>query len=85
MYIIKTHYEATEQNHNFAGAIKDFYIGKGGFIIGSENKFPSEYQIEHCGYSTLAAAKKGLKSAQECAEWETRNGWWIVTAELVKC
>lgn len=85
MYIIKTHYEATEKNTNFAGDIHDWYSGKGGFIIGSKNVFPSEHQIECCGYSTLAAAKRGLKAAQETAEWETKNGWWRVAAELVEC
>ena len=85
MYIIKQHYEATEKNTNFAGIIRDYYSGKGGFIIGIENEFPNKHQIECCGYSTLAAAKRGLKAAHECAEWETKNGWWVVTAELVEC
>ena len=84
MYIIKYHYEATEKNTNFAGDIHDAYTGKGGNVL-SIRRFPNECQIEFFGYPTLAGAKRGLRCAQENAEWETKNGWWNVTAELVKC
>lgn len=40
MFIINKHYEATESNPNFKGAVKDFYSGKGGHSIGRENEFP---------------------------------------------
>lgn len=85
MYIIKTHYEATEKNRNFAGDIQDWYTGKGGWVMGDKNVFPSDWQIEHGGYPTLAGAKRGLKAAQNSAEWEMQQGFWKVSVELVEC
>lgn len=84
-YIIKNHYEATEANTNFAGDIHDWYTGVGGTIIGNKNKFPSEWEIENYGYKTFAAAKRGLKAAQETAEFETKYGFWNVTVEMYAC
>lgn len=85
MYIIKTHYEPTEKNTNRAGDIHDWYSGKGGSHIGGAGKFPSDWEIEHYGFTSLAGAKKALREAQNAATWETRNGWWNVTAELIEC
>jgi hypothetical protein len=84
MYIIKTHYEATENNPNFAGETQDWYSGKGGKILADRDKFPYSYFIREDGYKTLAAARRGLKAAQELAESETAHGYWIVTAEIVE-
>lgn len=83
MYIIKKHYEATENNPNFAGVIKDYYEGKAGHLIGS-NGFPTDWEINEYGYKTLSAAKRGLKKVVELANWETEKGYWTVTAELVE-
>jgi hypothetical protein len=83
MYIIKKHYEATENNPNFAGVIKDYYEGKAGHLIGS-NGFTTDWEINEYGYKTLSAAKRGLKKAVELANWETEKGYWTVTAELVE-
>lgn len=83
MYIIKQHYEATEANKNFAGKITDYYTGKGGTIF-SENKLPYKTAVDWYGYKTLAAAKRGLKAAQESAEWETACGYWIVSVSLIE-
>lgn len=82
-YIIKKHYEATENNPNFKGEIKDYYEGKAGHIIGSDH-FPAAWEIEEYGYSTKAAAIKGLKVAKELADWETNRGFWNVTVSLVE-
>lgn len=84
-YIIKKHYEATETNKNFAGEVKDFYQGKGGHAIGSQNRFPVKFEIDFYAYTTLAAAKRGLKSATDMAKWETGLGHWNVTVSLVEC
>lgn len=83
MYIIKKHYEATEKNTNFASDVRDYYLGKGQHLIG-RNTFPTAWEINTFGYRTKAAAMKGLKSATELANSETRDGWWVVTAELVE-
>lgn len=84
-YIIKKHYEATEKNTNFAGEVKDFYQGKGCHTIGTESRFPVKFEIDNYGYTTLAAAKRGLKAAIEFATWETGLGYWNVTATLIEC
>lgn len=85
MYIIKAHYEATESNKNRAGEIHDWYTGKGGFVIGGEDRMPDAREIRQYGYSTLAAASRALKAARENAAWETGLGHWIVSAELIEC
>lgn len=84
MFIIKKHYEATENNTNFAGEVKDYYYGKSGELQ-SIGEFPGEWQIENYGYKTLAAAKRGLAAAQALADWETSRGFWKVSASLVEC
>lgn len=84
MYIIKRHYEATENNPNFAGEIKDYYTGKAGEIL-STDTLPAQWKIEEYGYKTEAGAKRGLAKAQEMAEWETEHGYWNVSVSLVRC
>lgn len=83
MYIIKTHYEATANNPNFAGETRDYYYGKARHLIGSDN-FPTNFSIKNYGYATLSAAKRGLKKAIELANWETEKGYWSVTVDLVE-
>ena len=83
MFIIKKHYEATENNPNFAGEVKDYYEGKSGHTLG-HNDFPRDWEINSYGYKTYAAAMRGLKAAIESADWETKQGYWNVTAELVE-
>lgn len=82
-YVIKKHYEATDANTNFKGEVHDYYEGKAEALL-SEDKFPAAWLIEAHSYTTLSGAKRGLKKAQELAEWETNKGWWKVTAELVE-
>lgn len=84
MYIIKKHYEATENNPNFAGAVTDYYYGKGSHLLGV-NIFPKSWEIESHGFSTLAAAKRALKSVQELCDWESSRDYWKVTACIVEC
>lgn len=84
MFIVHKHYEATENNPNFAGETRDYYEGKGGELL-SSCEFPSKWQIEEYGYKALAGAKRGLAKAQELADWETSSGYWNVTASLVEC
>lgn len=84
MYIIKTHYEATEKNPNFAGEVHDWYSGKGGEILAGRDQYPTAYSIREHGYKTLAAARRGLKAAQDAAKWETGYGYWVVTPEIVE-
>lgn len=84
MFIIKKHYEATENNPNFAGEVKDYYEGRAGELL-SSGEFPSKWQIEEYGYKTLAGAKRGLAKAQELTEWETSRGFWKVSVSIVSC
>lgn len=84
MFIIKKHYEATKTNKNFAGEIHDYYCGKAGHTL-SQDEIPCKYFINEYGYSTKAAAMRGLKAAKEFADWETKRGHWNVSAELVEC
>lgn len=84
MYIIKTHYEATEANKNFAGEIHDWYSGKGGERLGAKDTFPCAWEIAKYGYKALAPARRGLQAAQSMAEWETGHGYWVVTAEILE-
>lgn len=84
MFIIKKHYEATENNPNYAGEIKDYYEGAGGETL-SSNFLPSKWQIETYGYKTMVGAQRGLAKARELAEWETSHGFWNVTVSLVEC
>ena len=84
MYIIKQHYEATKANHNFAGEIHDWYSGREGKSLSARDEFPTTYFIQTYGYKTFAAARRGLKAAQELADWETAKGYWIVTVEILK-
>jgi hypothetical protein len=83
MYIIKTHYEATESNPNFVGE-HDWYEGKGGVIIGERNELPKTWEINEYGYKTHAGALRGLKAAKERAEHETGYGYWVATADIVE-
>jgi hypothetical protein len=87
MYIIKKHYEATETNENFKGETQTWYCGKQGSdcrVDGNEGTNYLETFVKYYGYATKAGATKALKSAKELAEWETRKGYWKVTAELVE-
>lgn len=84
MYVIKIHYTATEANPTFVGE-HDWYEGKGSVVIGDRNEFPSDWEVNAYGYKTHAGAMRGLKAAQERAEWETKYGFWIATASLVTC
>lgn len=84
MFIIKWHYEATENNPNFPGEIKDYYMGKAGEIL-SCNKLPAKGEIEEYGYKTMGQAKRGLAKAQEAAKWENERGFWKVSVSLVNC
>lgn len=83
MFIIKKHYEATETNKNFAGEVRDYYEGKGGHTLGHDD-FPCQWEINNYGYTTKSGAARGLKAAIELAEWETKQGHWTVTAELIE-
>lgn len=83
MFIIKTHYEATETNENFKGKITNYYSGKRGRLL-SENELPAKWLINEYGYSTLHGAKRGLKTASDLAEWETNEGHWNVSVELIE-
>lgn len=83
MYIIKKHYEATENNPRFAGNTIDYFYGKGSHLLGI-NVFPESWEIEPYAFSTLAAAKKALKYTKELCNWESSQGYWVVSAELVK-
>lgn len=67
-YIIKKHYEATEDNNEFKGQVHDYYEGKAETLIGGEDKFPASWEIDTYAYTTLQGAKRGLKKAQELAE-----------------
>lgn len=82
-YIIKKHYEATETNLNFKDEVKDYYQGKHQETIG-KNYFPTNYFIIEYGYSTKAAATRGLKATQELCDWETARGHWNVSCELIE-
>ena len=84
MFIIKKHYEATENNPNYAGEIKDYYEGRAGEVL-SSGEFPNKWLIEEYGYKTLSGARRGLASAKELAEWETSHGFWNVSVSLVSC
>lgn len=83
MYIIKKHYEATENNPRFAGNIIDYFYGKGSHLLGI-NALPESWKTESYAFSTLAAAKRALKSAEELCAWESSQGYWTATAELVE-
>ena len=82
-YLVKTHYEATEQNDRQYGRKCDFYIGKNGIVIGT-NEEPYTHTIVEYGYTTKATASKGLKARQKDAEEEAALGFWNVTAELIE-
>ena len=86
MYIIKIHYEATATNHDRAGETHDWYEGEGAIIIGEKDTRPAGWEITRYGYSTLAAAKRALKTAEKCAQWETElSPHWNVTVSLIEC
>ena len=53
--------------------------------MGGRDIFPSAWEINRSGYSTLASAKRALKAALNGAERETEQGWWKVTVELIEC
>lgn len=82
MYIIKKHYVATENNIIFNGVVMDYYEGKGMTIL-SENQLPSDWTAQTYGYKTLAGAKRGLNAVNALCESETKDGAWVVTAEII--
>lgn len=83
MFIVKKHYEATVDNIDFAGNIHDVFYGKQETRLDSGNG-PIGWLVREYGYSTKAAAVKGLKKAQSLAEWETSYGMWNITASIVE-
>jgi hypothetical protein len=78
MYLIKTHYEATENNPNFAGETRDYLHGKNYASI------VCDYDIRTYGYKTLAAAKRGLAAHEYLAQCEMTLGFWDITVEIVE-
>lgn len=83
MFIIKTHYVATEANKNFCGEEQTWYSGKKGHTL-SKDEMPAQFWINLYGYTTKASAMRGLKAAKELDVWETKHGWWVRKSELVE-
>lgn len=80
-YLIKHHYEATENNPNFKGSVQDWYEGKGGRLL-SRDRLPFKYEIIEDGYLTKSAATRRLMKAKEEDEAETADGYWNVTCSI---
>lgn len=96
-FIILVHYEATPENRNFYGkkdGVQNWFKGKGyaalhsiydAYELGEEDYTKlSPYLIREYGYTTKAAAMRGLKAHKELAESETDYGNWNVTCKLIK-
>lgn len=80
-YIIKKDYQATEKNTNYAGEHKVYYRGKNEMTVCLE----CAYDVKTYGYTTKAALARGLKKAQELADWEMNNGgFWDITISYVE-
>lgn len=85
-YLIKDTLVSTEKNTNFPNKTITYWIGK-------DDKYGSNYtsdekdikRVAHWyGYSTKAAATKGLKKHKELADWETEQGFWKhVSVEII--
>lgn len=63
MYIIKKHYEATENNPNFAGNIMDYFYGKGSHLLGI-NTPPKSWEIESYAQPQISAGRELLRSRE---------------------
>lgn len=76
-YLIKDTLVATENNLNFAGQTKTYWIG-----IESVTEYGSDIKwlAKIDGYKTKAGASKGLKKHKELADWETARGFWEHTS-----
>lgn len=83
MFIIKKHYEATENNYNFHGVVMDYYKGKRGETL-SKNELPCKYFIEEYGFKTKAAASRALKAEEELCYSENEYGWWNVSVSIIE-
>ena len=83
MYVIKTVYEATEKNDNFKGETQTWYSGRKETNL-SRDTFPTQGQVDEFGYKNLSGAMRGLKAAQETADWCNARGFWKVSVSLVR-
>lgn len=80
-FVIKVTCEATENNNNFKGETRTYYKAKNSTV---ENPDHLKYFAKEYGYTTKAAAAMGLKREIDLAEWETANGYWKDTCELLE-
>lgn len=96
-FIVLVHYEATPKNANFYGkkdGVQNWFKGKNhrvlhslwdAYELGEEDYTKlSPYFIIEYGYSTKAAAMRGLKAYKELAQADTDRGLWNVTCKLIK-
>lgn len=66
-YLIKETTTATENNANFKGITKIFYIGKKEHSLEGDKYL--NYHFVHNGFTTKAAATKALKHYQDNVNW----------------
>ena len=82
-YLIKETTTATENNKNFKGITKIFYVGK------KENAMEKEeylnYHFLNNGFTTKAAATKALKHYVENCEWFNNTfKTWTSVYEIIE-
>jgi hypothetical protein len=80
-FVVKVICEATENNENFKGETRIYYKAKN---ASTQNPDHLKFFAKEYGYATKAAAIKGFKRELDLAEWETANGFWKDTCELLE-
>lgn len=90
-YVVKCTSIATEENVNFAGDVNYFFYGKGmqnlkPYDYNNGDDLPSEYTINECGYTTYAAAVRGIKALQKVFNDMIAMGdyHWNESFEIIK-
>lgn len=76
-YLIKDTVHAKENNKNFAGETRVYYMGNHGHIAGVFTQNVNvETEAKCSGYDRLCDAKRAQKSQQKVADHETETGYW---------
>ena len=80
-YVIKLVCEATDKNDNFKGETQVYYKAK---YATEKNADNLKLFAKHYGYSTKAAAAKGLEREKRIAKRESEKGFWKDSVELLE-
>lgn len=80
-YVIKVVCEATDKNDKFKGETQVYYKAK---YATEENADNLKWFAKLYGYSTKAAAAKGLEREKRTAKWESEKGFWKDSVELLE-